>query len=124
MASRASGGILKKFLCAIVLSFLVLPSLAEETVHTAMAGDIATIEGVRENPVLGYGLIVGLKGTGDRQQTIFTIQTLANVLQRMGVQIPAGAVGGQKRRCRLCYCDPASFFYTRHASRCNRFIRR
>lgn len=115
---------MKKFLCAIVLSFLVLPSLAEETVHTAMAGDIATIEGVRENPVLGYGLIVGLKGTGDRQQTIFTIQTLANVLQRMGVQIPAGAVGGQKRRCRLCYCDPASFFYTRHASRCNRFIRR
>jgi flagellar P-ring protein precursor FlgI len=83
---------LQKFLAAIILLFLALPSLAEETVHTAAVGDIASIEGVRENPVLGYGLVVGLKGTGDRQQTIFTIQTLANVLQRMGVQIPAGTV--------------------------------
>jgi flagellar P-ring protein FlgI len=83
---------LQKFLAGLFVFFLVLPSLAEETVHTATVGDIATIEGVRENPVLGYGLVVGLKGTGDRQQTIFTIQTLANVLQRMGVQIPAGTV--------------------------------
>src|SRR5947199_8011711 len=71
---------------------MALPASAEETVHTAAVGDIATIEGVRDNPVLGYGLVVGLKGTGDRQQTVFTIQTLANVLQRMGVQIPAGTV--------------------------------
>jgi flagellar P-ring protein FlgI len=83
---------LRKFLAGILLSFLTLPALAEQTSRTAAVGDIATIEGVRENPVLGYGLVVGLKGTGDRQQTIFTIQTLANVLQRMGVQIPAGTV--------------------------------
>lgn len=81
---------MRKFLCGLILYFLVLPALAEQTSHTAAVGDIATIEGVRDNPVLGYGLVVGLKGTGDRQQTIFTIQTLANVLQRMGVQIPAG----------------------------------
>ena len=83
---------MRKVIAGIIFSFLVLPGLAEETVHTAAVGDIATIEGVRENPVLGYGLVVGLKGTGDRQQTVFTIQTLANVLQRMGVQIPAGTV--------------------------------
>lgn len=53
--------------------------------------DIATVEGVRENPLLGYGIVVGLKGTGDSRQTIFTIQTLANALQRMGVQIPPGS---------------------------------
>jgi len=76
--------------CFLLLSFL--RAYAEETVRTALVGDIATIEGVRENPVLGYGLVVGLKGTGDRQQTIFTIQTLANILQRMGVQIPAATV--------------------------------
>ena len=40
--------------------------------------------------MIGYGLVVGLQGTGDRQQTYFTVQTLANMLQRMGVQIPAG----------------------------------
>jgi flagellar P-ring protein precursor FlgI len=50
--------------------------------------DIASIEGVRENPLIGYGIVVGLNGTGDRRQTMFTIQTLANALQRMGVQIP------------------------------------
>src|ERR1700730_1857921 len=49
--------------------------------------DITTIEGVRENMLIGYGLVVGLAGTGDKQQTIFSIQTLANMLQRMGVNI-------------------------------------
>jgi flagellar P-ring protein FlgI len=54
--------------------------------------DITSIEGVRANALVGYGLVVGLNGTGDRRQTFFTIQTLANIMQRMGVQIPAGAV--------------------------------
>jgi flagellar P-ring protein precursor FlgI len=49
--------------------------------------DITTIEGVRENMLIGYGLVVGLAGTGDKQQTIFSIQTLANMLERMGVNI-------------------------------------
>jgi flagellar P-ring protein precursor FlgI len=53
--------------------------------------DITSIEGVRTNALVGYGLVVGLNGTGDRRQTFFTTQTLANIMQRMGVQIPAGA---------------------------------
>jgi flagellar P-ring protein precursor FlgI len=53
---------------------------------------VATVEGVRDNPVLGYGMVVGLKGTGDRQQTVFTTQTLANLLQRMGVQAPGATM--------------------------------
>lgn len=76
----------------IALAIAVSVVHGEETIHTALVRDIASIEGVRDNPVLGYGLVVGLKGTGDRQQTIFTIQTLANVLQRMGVQIPPSTV--------------------------------
>lgn len=54
--------------------------------------DITTVEGVRDNPLVGYGLVVGLNGTGDRRQTLFPTQTLANVLQRMGVQIASQAV--------------------------------
>ena len=54
--------------------------------------DITTIEGIRENPLIGYGVVAGLKRTGDSQQTLFTTQTLANVLQRLGVQIPAATV--------------------------------
>lgn len=53
-------------------------------------GDIAAVEGVRNNPLVGYGIVVGLNGTGDRRQTMFTIQALASAMQRMGVQIPVG----------------------------------
>lgn len=60
--------------------------------HKALIRDITSIEGIRENPLIGYGMVVGLKGTGDRQQTIFTTQTLGNILQRMGVQIPASTI--------------------------------
>ncbi len=80
------------FFMAVLLALVPAICDSEETIHTALVRDIASIEGVRDNPVFGYGLVVGLKGTGDRQQTIFTIQTLANVLQRMGVQIPPSTV--------------------------------
>lgn len=49
--------------------------------------DLASIEGVRENQLLGYGLVVGLNGTGDRQQTVFSTQSLSNLLRRMGVNV-------------------------------------
>jgi flagellar P-ring protein precursor FlgI len=49
--------------------------------------DLVTIEGVRDNKLVGYGLVVGLNGTGDRQQTLFSAQSLTNLLQRMGVSI-------------------------------------
>lgn len=58
--------------------------------HLVKVRDITEVQGVRENQLIGYGLVVGLQGTGDRQQTYFTVQTLANMLQRMGVQIPTG----------------------------------
>jgi flagellar P-ring protein FlgI len=56
--------------------------------HKVLLRDIASVEGIRDNSLIGYGLVVGLRGTGDKQQTYFTIQTLASVLQRMGVEIP------------------------------------
>ncbi len=60
--------------------------------QTVMVRDITTIAGVRDNPLVGYSIVVGLNGTGDRQQTLFTTQTLFNIMQRMGVQIPASSV--------------------------------
>jgi flagellar P-ring protein precursor FlgI len=54
--------------------------------------DVTTVEGIRDNPLLGYGVVVGLSRTGDSQQTVFSVQTLANLLQRMGLQIPAASV--------------------------------
>ncbi len=54
--------------------------------------EIASLEGVRDNQLIGYGLVVGLNGTGDKRQTFFSAQTLANLLDRMGVQVPAQAM--------------------------------
>jgi flagellar P-ring protein precursor FlgI len=64
----------------------------EETDHKVLIRDVASVEGIRDNLLIGYGLVVGLKGTGDKQQTYFTIQTLASILQRMGVEIPPSVV--------------------------------
>jgi flagellar P-ring protein precursor FlgI len=60
--------------------------------HKVLIRDVASVEGIRYNSLIGYGLVVGLKGTGDKQQTYFTIQTLASILQRMGVEIPPSVV--------------------------------
>jgi len=49
--------------------------------------DLVSIEGVRENQLLGYGLVVGLKGTGDKQQVLFSAQSLTNMLERMGISV-------------------------------------
>ena len=49
--------------------------------------DVAAFEGVRDNQLVGYGLVVGLNGTGDRNQTFFSTQTLANMLERSGITI-------------------------------------
>lgn len=54
--------------------------------------DIASIEGIRENQLVGYGIVVGLNGSGDSQQTAFPAQTLAATLLRMGVSIPATSI--------------------------------
>ncbi len=53
---------------------------------------LVTVEGVRSNQLIGYGLVVGLAGTGDRQQTLFPAQSLTNLLQRMGVTVTPTAL--------------------------------
>jgi flagellar P-ring protein precursor FlgI len=49
--------------------------------------DIAVIEGHRSNYLVGYGLVVGLKGTGDGKATLFTVRSIANMLNRMGIVV-------------------------------------
>ncbi len=54
--------------------------------------DIANVQGVRGNQLFGYGLVVGLEGTGDGQSTQFTVDSLVNMLRRMGINAPAAQV--------------------------------
>lgn len=63
-----------------------------EISRTVLLKDVTQIQGVRDNQLVGYGLVIGLSRTGDTQQTFFTVQTLANSLLRMGVQIAPGVV--------------------------------
>ncbi|UTM03889.1 flagellar basal body P-ring protein FlgI [Alcaligenes sp. NLF5-7] len=54
--------------------------------------DLASIQGVRDNPLIGYGLVVGLDGSGDQvRQAPFTQQSLTNMLSQLGVTIPQGS---------------------------------
>ncbi len=77
-----------------LLFFLLAAGLraADEPTHLVRLGDVTSVQGVRDNLLIGYGMVVGLKGTGDSQQTLFSVQTLANLLQKMGVQFNASAV--------------------------------
>jgi len=65
---------------------------ATSTPRQARIKDISSIEGIRDNQLVGYGIVVGLQGTGDSQQTSFPIQTLAATLLRMGVSVPASSI--------------------------------
>lgn len=72
-----------KIALAVLAWFWILPGPAGATVRIK---DIADIEGVRDNQLVGYGLIVGLNGTGDRlRSAVFTRQTLIGMLERLGV---------------------------------------
>ncbi|GHC33604.1 flagellar P-ring protein [Kushneria pakistanensis] len=75
---------------ALLLSGCALMGMACQA-QAARLGDIATFEGVRSNPLVGYGLVVGLDNTGDQtMQAPFTGQSVTNMLSELGVTIPAG----------------------------------
>lgn len=70
----------------------MLAALACPAAPATRLKDLAEIEGVRDNQLIGYGLVVGLAGTGDRQMTLFSPQSLANLLERMGVTVPGATI--------------------------------
>lgn len=76
-------------LVALVVLLATLASAPAQAVERIK--DLAQVEGVRGNPLVGYGLVVGLDGTGDRtSQSPFTTQSLKNLLDELGVTVPAG----------------------------------
>jgi flagellar P-ring protein precursor FlgI len=85
-----------KMLCTTLLLVAGLPLVAADAPPSASRQvrirEVTTVEGMRDNSLIGYGLVVGLRGTGDQKQTIFTTQMLANVMSRMGMQITPGNI--------------------------------
>src|SRR5579863_9145788 len=71
------------------LAYLLLPGLS----HAERVKDIASVSGVRTNQIVGYGLVVGLSGTGDQTtQAPFTTQSIANMLAKFGITLSASVV--------------------------------
>ncbi len=75
-----------RLLAVVLLGCWMLPA----GVHAERVKDLASVAGVRSNQLVGYGLVVGLNGTGDQTtQAPFTVQSIENMLSKFGVQIPA-----------------------------------
>lgn len=72
----------------LLLSGLILPDLSQ----AARLKDLASITGVRTNQLVGYGIVVGLNGTGDGNNAAFTSQGLTNILNNMGIRIDPDAI--------------------------------
>ncbi len=74
------------------LVFLLPAPDAAAAIASSRIKDIARLGGVRDNQLGGYGLVVGLKGTGDRRRSTFTVQSLLSMLSRQGIRVPANDV--------------------------------
>src|SRR5438874_4760965 len=75
-----------------LLIFVVLLSASSAFPAGTRLKELVAIEGVRDNQLMGYGLVVGLNGTGDKRQTVFSAQSLTNLLARMGVTVTPSAI--------------------------------
>jgi flagellar P-ring protein precursor FlgI len=86
---------MKQLISVLVLTLVVAATAAAQTdlaLGAARLKDVASVQGAAQTPLLGYGLVVGLNKTGDRRQTIFSSQTLTNMLQRFGFAVSPGEI--------------------------------
>jgi flagellar P-ring protein precursor FlgI len=104
-------GIHKPRLCFVASLFAV--ALAFNLACTAFAGavrvrDLVIVAGARDNQLVGYGLVVGLAGDGDKDP-VYTKQTIANVLQRYGITVPATTLSSKNVGVVLVTADIPAF---------------
>ncbi len=76
-----------KTLPAILLGVFFLTFLFTTPLFGIRIKDIAEIEGMRDNQLMGYGIVAGLNGTGDKDQTEFPVRSIVNMLTKMGVRV-------------------------------------
>ncbi|MCB1378754.1 MAG: flagellar basal body P-ring protein FlgI [Alphaproteobacteria bacterium] len=76
-----------------LLALLLLVAFAQPTAAESRLKDIAEVQGIRDNQLVGYGLVIGLSGTGDSMRNApFTEQSARSMLQKLGVGVPSGAI--------------------------------
>ncbi len=79
----------------LIVTLVSLAAFGQTSEPYVQIRDVATVEHAPGNSLVGYGMVVGLAGTGDRQQTMFSSQMLSNILLSMGVTLPNAAVGAK-----------------------------
>ncbi len=89
---------MKKLLTLTLLALFFSVSVAGSAEATRIK-DISSIKGVRNNQLFGYGIVTGLQGTGDNNNSVqFMIKSMVGMLQRMGINTPAADVGNLKMK--------------------------
>jgi len=82
---------IQQFKMELLAIFLLCCVMLSPNAQAERLKDITSIQGVRSNQLIGYGLVVGLDGTGDQTtQTPFTVQSILSMMQQMGVSLPPG----------------------------------
>ena len=76
----------------ILLTLTLITMMIQTASAMVKIRDISNVEGIRDNQLIGYGLVVGLNGTGDKSGTDFTVQSLVNMMERMGITVDKNAV--------------------------------
>jgi flagellar P-ring protein FlgI len=98
---------LRHILKSLVLVVL-LASVSAAVAGGARVKDLAMIAGARDNQLVGYGLVVGLAGDGDKNPT-YTVQTMANLLQRYGLTVPAATLSAKNSAVVMVTADIPAF---------------
>jgi flagellar P-ring protein precursor FlgI len=77
----------------ILITAVLVMALSQLFAATARLKDLATFSGMRSNELIGYGIVVGLNGTGDRGKDFVTVQSVINMLRKLGVSVPMDQIG-------------------------------
>ncbi|WP_235189768.1 flagellar basal body P-ring protein FlgI [Methylotenera sp. L2L1] len=90
-AERFQHTVRRLTLACSLIAVSIICATSTTFAHAERLKDLASIQGVRSNQLIGYGLVVGLDGTGDQTvQTPFTVQSIISMMQQMGVTLPPG----------------------------------
>lgn len=82
----------QRFLLKALFAAICLGLFTPADLGAARIKDIAFVDGVRPNQLVGYGLVVGLNGTGDKSSAVYTTQSIANMLNKMGLKFDPSAI--------------------------------
>lgn len=102
---------LRRFVVAVLLCAPIALRAQSPDSGTRLK-DVAALQGAASTPVVGYGLVVGLNKTGDKRQTVFSTQTLTNMLEQFGVSTPAGGVKVENVAAVMVTADLAPFAHS------------